>query len=350
MVKTPSFSESDRSVLFAIRDSLRDTIQPYTDEIAAENDAFEGIMLFAQDPYHSDSAASVVSINRPDLTLAKRTFQDTHVTNRRIALATSTLGGNFYNGSSDTELVPSKMNPNHSVAGIYIPPGKYREPSVLQMAYTTHELVSEPDLGAIQKKIGEATSRMTSLLDDLYNRSARYPTGSIGDALKLDTPTVPNSLLISWDIAQSTRHAGDNYPNLRDFLTLAGEAVAQKISPMGGEVLRPTGDGQLLGFTIPYPEYDTNDPYEVGMFLAQDGVAIAQEVVAILASFKQSHPGITTRITAGPGCVEETTFDKSSPGVWELSQADAQNTHNSPLVFTRQALQLIALYSPSFTR
>lgn len=341
------FTPDDRRAMFEARDHIKDTLQPLTKHFAELYPPFSGFAYFSEDTYH-DTAGSIVQISPASATTAHQQFQAANITNRRVDLQTTTVGGNFYEGRSDSKLVPSKMNPEqHSVAGFYVPAALGRRAAVFQLAFMREQLDGlSPDLVPIEKEFRNLLPNITPAMDELHNRAERYPNGSVADALFLDVPTTPNAMLFAWDTAQSTQLAQSNYPELRDFLSRAGEQVEDAALQIGGELLRPTGDGQLLAFEIPYPEYDRNSRHELSLYMYEIGLPATRALARVLKDITPAHK---VHMGVSLGCVEQTTFDKSSPAVWDLSQADKKLGRGvTAIALTPTTEQIIKLTQPNF--
>ncbi len=327
--------------MYAARENLQGILAPAAATIAAEVPSFEGFILAQQDVYHPDSAGALAQFNAPQVNKDRLAFQTANVTGRRIDLSVSALGQTFTDGKYQLE--QSRMNPEqHLVAGIHVPEavGK-RAASVFQMAFTKELGAPTPEqLDHIYQYWKALEPDCLPQLETLHQEAESYPNRSVADALLLDVPTTPNAFLIGWDTSGSRTQAAENYPELRDDLTLRGQRMADIMHDHNGIVLRPTGDGQMMALEIPSPEYDRLSDVSIAQFATKALIPLVRD---ILADFKaDGRPPV--RVTVDLGRIEPTTFDKSSPTIFEMADASDKQPHDyTTVAFGRRAIEVLAL-------
>lgn len=339
------FDAHDRATMVAARSQIRDTMKPVAADIAHGVPSFEGFVLFQQDVYHTDSAGALTQVNNPYIPAERLKFQQEHIANRRVDLQVSTLGQTFTNGAYRLE--ESAMNPNHLVAGIHIPEQiGSRAASVFQLAFTKSLGSPAPDqLAAIEQYWRHIEPQILPYLTKLHHYASRYPNCSVSDALLLDTPTTPNAFVVAWDTSGSRQIAHTRYPQLRDHLTRSGAIYHQFVKDYGGRLLRPTGDGQAFAFEIPSPQYDRLSDASIAKFAYRTVVPAIKHIL----SATNSSPAV--RFAIGLGRIEHTTFDTSSPVLWELADTLDSLPRNELVVgFTPRVLQCLGVTTQELDR
>ena len=335
------FGETNYQTMLTAREQLHNVLAPAATTIADSVPSFEGFVLFQQDSYHPDSAGAIAQFNATNVDSTRLAFQDAHVTNRRVDLDVSALGETFTTGRY--ELAESRMNPaEHLVAGIHIPEliGK-RAASVFQLAFSRN--VSEPspdDLAAIYRCWQHLAPDCLEPLETLHEQAQLYPNHSVSDALELDVPTTPNAFLMGWDTSGSRRQAATNYGKLRSDLTLRGQRFIDIIERHGGTLMRPTGDGQMFALELPVDKVDRLSDTSIASFAATALTPLVRELLA--ASRDERHTPL--RWTVDLGRIEHTTFDMSSPTIFEdASVSDRQPHDRTTVAFGNRALATLGL-------
>jgi hypothetical protein len=332
------FDAHDRATMVAVRSQIREAIQPLAAEIAHDIPSFEGFALFQQDLYHPDSAGTILQANAPAASSTRLQFQHDHIAGRRVDLDVSTLGSTFTTGRY--ELADSAMNTEHAVAGIHIPEQLgVRAASVFQLAFTKGlGLPTTEQLATIKQQWARVEPACLPHLATLRHYASRYPNQSVSDALLLDVPTTPNAFVVAWDMSGSRQAARTQYPRLRDHLTVYGELYHQFVAAHGGQLLGSTGDGQAFAFEIPSPQYDRLSGPSVARFARNSVVPALKQVL----SAAPSSPAV--RFAVGLGRIEHTTFDMSSPVLWELADVLDQLPRSELAVgYTPRVLQCLGL-------
>lgn len=320
------FSESNVQIMVTARERLHTILKPAADSITKEIPSFEGFALFQQDTYHPDSAGAIAQFNAGNISTERLAFQNNHIVNRRVDLEVSTLGQTFQTGSYQLE--ESRMNPHeHLVAGIHIPEsiGK-RAASVFQLAFTRGDREpSSEQLKQILNYWKTLESGCLVQLEALHQQAELYPTRSVADALELDVPTTPNAFIIGWDTSGSRVQARDNYGKLRNDLTLRGQQFNDIVESYGGKLMRPTGDGQVFKLTIPSTEYNRLSDSSIGLFAYRTLIPM----VRALRDTANSDGRPPVRFTVELGRVEKTTYDESSPTIFDMATISDEQPHDS---------------------
>lgn len=335
------FCDSNKQAMVSEREQLASTLTPVAETIAQDVPSFEGFVLFQQDAYHPDSAGAIAQINAPQVDSSRLAFQNNHVANRRVDLEVSALGETFQNGRY--ELTESRMNPReHLVAGIHIPEslGHYAA-SVFQLAFTRdHGEPTSDQLETIHRYWKTVEPECLSHLEILHRHAELFPNRSVADALELDVPTTPNAFIVGWDTSDSRVQTRENYGKLRSDLTLRGQQFTDIVEEFGGNLMRPTGDGQVFELFIPSSEYDRLSDTSIRLFAIRALIPMVQKLRE--AATTDGRPPV--RFTADLGRVEQTTFDHSSPTIFEMADVSDKQPHDHTTVaFGRRIIEALAL-------
>ena len=273
--------------------------------------SYNGHAVFVRDKHYHNLAATV-AMYYPRVNAKRHEFARSDIQNHSIDLLSTAVGETFT--TKQSTLIPSKMNRNHVVYGIYIALPAAHE-AVLQIAFDKL-FGALPSADIIDEAWQSCQDEITTSLGDL----AVANPASIIEVCKLTTPTTPNAFVLKWDLMDSSHVARHDYGELRHFISTFEHTIEPLITQYGGHISGYDGDSQDI--VVPLPDsIDRNDPRAVKAFAAHVIMPLINKIrIAHSTIAPEYTPLMRIRLGVGLGHIHTTTLgEETGPILWAIS-------------------------------
>lgn len=296
-----SFGQPNESLRTAREDVAR-SIVPAVDALAPYP-SFISAVVFVADNFHTDSAGAYAHVPAPRRSPEQTAYTTSAIEGHRIAFNASRLGRLMTAGEGEGALLPSQMNPReHQVFGIreWTHFGAKQAPVAVQFAFSAKEGGHPTDATVLEAY----HAAREDVLPAVSALAARVDQGeSLADRSLLLPPVTPNAIAMMWDTTSSTAHAEKHFTATQLFIDDTAAIIKEIVTEHGGEIIKPTGDGQRGVFWLP-DTIDPNDRQAVETYrhLVMQGVYrdVAQQIGPVSAK-----TGIHIRMVDGVGHLQK---------------------------------------------
>lgn len=289
--------------------AVSEALHPFVNALINEP-SFVGTAVFFKDGWHQDTAGILTMVYASKRSRKQLAFSKQAIASHRVALDATTLGETFAAETTDLTLKQSRMNPHHTVWGVYMKIDAQHE-FVVQSAFDLR--FGPPPLVEVLVK------KWHSVAEQFHTAVLPIDTldvPSLSDSLELDVPTTPNAYVIKWDVTQSTRHVQRTYPAFRTFANRYESAVNAIIRSEGGIIASYTGDGQNIVLPLP-ADVDPNNLEAIQAFEQTAVRRLVKKLTTAHSTLPRRYP---LRFAVGAGYVESSHHGEATgPIFWKLS-------------------------------